>query len=207
MTIYRGTGGGGNATTDSEIALLTQLEQSATAAAATASTAATTATTKAAEAAASAASISGDVADAEAARVAAEAAQEGAEEAQDAALAAQVAAEAAAEALDSVYTRAEADALLAAKATQATFTGISVTSGTWTGTDPSTAVVTVTGLLSTDRPIVDIDLSGVSFSSVEDVQADWGLVYRVAATANNQLTLFATAAPTNNFTLNAKVVR
>jgi len=34
MTIYRGVGGGGNATTDSEIALLTQLEQSATAKAA-----------------------------------------------------------------------------------------------------------------------------------------------------------------------------
>jgi hypothetical protein len=36
MTIYRGPGGGGNATTDSEVALLTQLEQSAVAAAASA---------------------------------------------------------------------------------------------------------------------------------------------------------------------------
>lgn len=131
MAIYRGTGGAGNATTDSEIALLTQLEQSATAAAATASTAATTATTKAAEAAASAASITGDVADAEAARIAAEAAQEGAEEAQDAALAAQVAAEAAAEALDTVYTKAEADALLAAKqATLVSGTNIKTVGGT-----------------------------------------------------------------------------
>jgi hypothetical protein len=96
-------------------------------------------------------------------------------------------------------------------ATQQTFTGIAVTgsagSSSWTSSDPYTAVLTVTGLLATDRPIVDIDMSSVSFADVEDVQADWALVYRVSATGANELTLFATAEPVENFTLIVQVVR
>jgi hypothetical protein len=99
------------------------------------------------------------------------------------------------------YTKAEVDALAQ------TFTGISAPSTGWTGSGPYTNVITVTGLLATDSPIVDIDLSGVTYADVPDVQSDWGLVYRVAATAANQLTLYATDTPTKNFTLTVKVVR
>lgn len=127
MTIWRGPGGGGNATTDSEVTLLTQLEQSATQAAADAAAAQAAALLAASEAAASAASIEGDVASAEAARIAAEAAQEASEVAQDAAVVAQGLAEdardaalAAEEALENVYTKDEADDLLDLKANQAT---------------------------------------------------------------------------------------
>jgi hypothetical protein len=88
-----------------------------------------------------------------------------------------------------------------------TFTGISATSTGWTGSGPYTNVITVTGLLAADSPIVDIDLSGVTYADVPDVQSDWGLVYRAAATAANQLTLYATETPTENFTLTVKVVR
>jgi hypothetical protein len=91
--------------------------------------------------------------------------------------------------------------------TQRTFTNVSAPSTGWTGTGPYTNVITVAGLLASDFPIVDIDLSGVTFADVPDVQADWALVYRVAATAANQLTLFATDEPTENFTLTIKVVR
>jgi hypothetical protein len=99
------------------------------------------------------------------------------------------------------YTKAEVDALAQ------TFTGISAPSTGWTGSGPYTNVITVTGLLATDSPIVDIDLSGVPYANVPDVQADWGLVYRVAATADNQLTLYALDEPTENFTVQVKVVR
>jgi hypothetical protein len=54
MAIFRGPGGAGNATTDSEITLLTQLEQSASASAANASTSATNAANSATSAATSA---------------------------------------------------------------------------------------------------------------------------------------------------------
>jgi hypothetical protein len=99
------------------------------------------------------------------------------------------------------YTKAEVDALAQ------TFTGISAPSTGWTGSGPYTNVITVTGLFATDSPIVDIDLSSVPYADVPDVQADWGLVYRVAATANNELTLYATDEPTENFTVQVKVVR
>ena len=54
MSIFRGPGGAGNATTDSEITLLTQLEQSASQSATSATTSATNAATSASQAATSA---------------------------------------------------------------------------------------------------------------------------------------------------------
>jgi hypothetical protein len=86
-------------------------------------------------------------------------------------------------------------------------TGISAPATGWTGTGPYTNVITVAGLAATDSPIVDIDLSAVAYADVPDVQSDWGLVYRAAATATNQLTLYATETPTEDFTLTVKVVR
>ena len=80
-------------------------------------------------------------------------------------------------------------------------------SSNWTGSNPYTAVMTVSGILSTDVPIVDINLSSVTFADVPDVQADWALVYRVAATANNELTFYATEEPTKDLTVQIQVVR
>jgi hypothetical protein len=91
--------------------------------------------------------------------------------------------------------------------TQRTFTNVSSPSTGWTGTGPYTNVITVAGLLASDFPIVDIDLSAVLFADVEAVQADWGLVYRVVAFDDDELTLYATAEPTEDFTLTVKVVR
>jgi hypothetical protein len=81
-----------------------------------------------------------------------------------------------------------------------------VTTGTWTGSAPSTATITVTGLLSTDKPIVGLDLSGVAFLSVFDVQTAWNNVYRVVATANT-LQLFASLTPTQNLPIQIQVTR
>jgi len=80
-------------------------------------------------------------------------------------------------------------------------------SSDWTGSDPYTAVMTVSGILSTDAPIVDIDLSSVTYADVPDVQADWALVYRVAATDDDELTFYATAEPTEDFDVQIQVVR
>ena len=67
--------------------------------------------------------------------------------------------------------------------------------------------MTVSGILSSDRPVVDLDLSGVAFADVEDVQADWGLVYRVEASDDDELKFYATEEPTEEFPVQIKVVR
>ena len=82
-----------------------------------------------------------------------------------------------------------------------------VTTANWTGANPHTATITVTGLLATDRPLVDVNLSGVAFAQVENVQREWGLVYRAEASAANQLRLYATKQPSVNFALIVQAVR
>jgi hypothetical protein len=77
----------------------------------------------------------------------------------------------------------------------------------WTGSDPYTAAMTVSGILSTDVPVVDINLSSVAFADVSAVQSDWALVYRVAATADDEVTFYATAEPTEDLIVQIKVVR
>jgi hypothetical protein len=76
-----------------------------------------------------------------------------------------------------------------------------------TGSDPWIATLTVSGILSTDRPIVDIDLSSVALVDVEAAQTGWSLVYRAEASADNQIKLYATAEPAPTFALLITVVR
>jgi len=73
--------------------------------------------------------------------------------------------------------------------------------------NPYIATLTVSGLLSTDTPIVDIDLSSVAFANIDTVQNDWALVYRVEASASDTLKLYATDEPASEFSLTIKVVR
>ena len=75
------------------------------------------------------------------------------------------------------------------------------------GSDPWIATKTVSGLLSTDRPIVSIDLSSVSYFDVPTVDAAWATVYRVEASADNELKVYATSEPAPNFNLLITVVR
>ena len=57
----------------------------------------------------------------------------------------------------------------------------------WSGsTAPYTQTVTVTGLLSTDRPIVDVALTGTAETDTAILEA-WGLVSRIT-TAENSIT-------------------
>ena len=69
------------------------------------------------------------------------------------------------------------------------------------------ATISVQGILSTDRPLVDIDLSAVPFNDVPDFIADWSNVYRVEASANNQIKLYALDLPENNIQVLVKIVR
>ena len=70
-----------------------------------------------------------------------------------------------------------------------------------TASDPWIATKTVSGILSTDRPIVDIDLSSVSLSNVHTVETSWSNLYRVEDSADNEIKFYATNQPTINFNL------
>lgn len=77
----------------------------------------------------------------------------------------------------------------------------------WAGTEPAVATLTVTGVKSTDRPVIDLDLSSTAFASVADIQSAWGSVYRVEASADNEVKLYATDVPTEDLPVLIKVVR
>jgi hypothetical protein len=77
----------------------------------------------------------------------------------------------------------------------------------WSGTDPVTAVKTVSGVLSTDKPLIDIDLSAVAFANVEAKQTEYAKIYRVAATDDDEITFYALEAPTEELVIQIKVVR
>ena len=77
----------------------------------------------------------------------------------------------------------------------------------WVGSEPSVATIGINGILSTDTPIVDLELSTVTFSSIAGIQQNWELVYRVEASADNELKFYATGTPTVNFPIIITVAR
>ena len=60
--------------------------------------------------------------------------------------------------------------------------------GDWDGIWTTTK--TVSGILTTDTPFVDLDLSNATASTYEDIQADFGTLLRVEVTANNTVKFY-----------------
>ena len=84
---------------------------------------------------------------------------------------------------------------------------LTTTLGTdWSGTSaPYTKTVSVSGILSTDTPIIDVVMSG-TYSTDEARAEAWGYIYR-AVTANGSITFYATEKPTVSLPIQIKVVR
>jgi hypothetical protein len=77
---------------------------------------------------------------------------------------------------------------------------------TWSGSSaPFSKVQSVSGILSTDTPIVDVVMSG-TFSTDEARAEAWGHIYRITI-ANGSITLYAKEKPTVSLPLQIKVVR
>jgi hypothetical protein len=77
---------------------------------------------------------------------------------------------------------------------------------TWTGSSaPYSKAVTVTGILSTDTPIIDIVQTG-TYATDQTMVTNWALVYR-AVTSADTITFYATAVPSADIPFIAKVVR
>lgn len=81
-----------------------------------------------------------------------------------------------------------------------------LTAASWTGTtSPYSQSVTVSGILATDTPIVDVVMSG-TYAADEARQEAWSNIYRIT-TASNSITLYAKEKPTVNLPIQLKVVR
>ena len=84
-----------------------------------------------------------------------------------------------------------------------TFTGTLSTS--WSGSQaPFSQAVTVTGIASTDEPILDVVMSG-TYATDELRNTEWAYIY-YAITATDQITFYARQKPTASLPFTAKVI-
>ena len=76
----------------------------------------------------------------------------------------------------------------------------------WSGSSaPYTKTISVSGILPTDVPFIDIVMSG-TYATDTARQEAWGYIYR-AVTANGSITFYATEKPTVSLPIQIKVVR
>jgi hypothetical protein len=98
---------------------------------------------------------------------------------------------------------------IATKATTAIYTFTIAAADTWTDqTGYFTLAKTVSGITSSDTPILDLDLASSTVANIADIQAAWGAVYR-ATTTTDTITLYALEAPVfpEDTPIKVKVVR
>lgn len=82
-----------------------------------------------------------------------------------------------------------------------------LSSASWTGSSaPYSKEITVSGILATDKPDIDLDLSSSTYSNVETIQTDWSKIYRAVSGAGT-ITFYASEVPTIDIPLQIKVVR
>lgn len=93
----------------------------------------------------------------------------------------------------------------AGAATVATYTA--TLSTTWDGTTaPYTQTVTVTGILATDNPVVDVVLSSTPATALLEAAA-WGKISRIVTAANSITAYCNEEAPAQALNIQLKVVR
>jgi hypothetical protein len=79
---------------------------------------------------------------------------------------------------------------------------------TWTGSEaPYTQVISIEGILESDKPSIDVDLSEVlTYSDMLDLLDEWAQVYRIT-TENGQITVYSQSITNLTIPINIKVVR
>lgn len=100
----------------------------------------------------------------------------------------------------------ELNLLIQKRATTASYAATLPKTG-WSSSAPYTQTVNVDGILSTDNPIVDIDMSGASTGNYESLMESWNFIGRVTAN-NGSITAYCyEEKPTVDIKLVLKVVR
>lgn len=103
-------------------------------------------------------------------------------------------------------TNAYLEARLASKASTNLYTATIPTSG-WSGSAPYTLEVTINGILSTDVPNIDIDLSSANTDTAKKIIEEWTKVGRIT-TAANKITVYCyEEKPSVALPIQLKVVR
>jgi|GEM_PF-1836750 len=104
------------------------------------------------------------------------------------------------------YTKTEDDALLSTKATTTLYTATLLSSG-WSGSAaPYTQTVSITGILATDTPIVDVVLDQSTSTAISQIEA-WMSVSKIE-TADGSITATCfEGLPEIDIPIQLKVVR
>jgi hypothetical protein len=82
---------------------------------------------------------------------------------------------------------------------------VQATTGDWE--DAYIADMTVAGILATDRPIIDLDLSDADFATFEALQDDYALIFRVEVAEAGKIKFYASELPAQDLKINIKAVR
>ena len=92
------------------------------------------------------------------------------------------------------------------KATRVFYTGTLTTSG-WSSSAPYTQSITVSGILATDTPVVDLNMSSATASTAANLQNAWSYVGRIVTAANKITAYCYTNKPTVALPINILVLR
>jgi hypothetical protein len=79
------------------------------------------------------------------------------------------------------------------------------TTGDWDGVFTTTK--TVNGIITTDTPFIEIDLSGANASNFGSFNSQYSLIFRVEVVSNNNIKFYAALEPELNLPIIIKVVR
>ena len=88
---------------------------------------------------------------------------------------------------------------------EATSDWVLQTAGDWI--NDYIATKTVSGLLTTDTPFIELDLSSATSTTSTDIQLDFTKVFRVEVSAIDTLKFYSKGEPAKDLTLQIKVVR
>jgi len=80
-----------------------------------------------------------------------------------------------------------------------------LTAAGWTGSGPYTQTVTVTGIASTDEPIVDVSLSSDNATAAAELEA-WAMVSKITTSTNSITAVCLDDKPEVNLNIRLKVV-
>ena len=94
---------------------------------------------------------------------------------------------------------------LNSKATTALYTGTLTSSG-WTSSAPYTQTLSISGILSTDVPVVDVVLSSTTSTAISQTEA-WSCVSKIETAAGSITATCLEEKPTNDIPIQLKVVR